>query len=74
MTYIWNRTDRVPEIYMPKAIEVAFKKWVNKKNKQLNNAVKNNDLNLAKKLKNRIKYQEENYSDAIRKYKIQYKA
>ena len=73
MTYIWNRTDRVPEIYMPKAIEESFKRWVNKKNKQLNNAVKNNDLNSAKKIRNRIKHQEGNYSDAIRKYKIQNK-
>ena len=69
MTYIWNRADRVPEIYMPEAIKVAFKKWVNKKNKQLNNAIENNDLKTAKKLRNRIKHQEENYSGEINRYK-----
>lgn len=70
MTYIWNRTDRVPEIHMPKAIEVAFKKWANKNNKDLNKAIKHNDLNLAKRIKNKMRHQSDNYSDAIRKYKI----
>ena len=66
MTYIWNRVDRVPVEYMPKALEKPFKRWVKKNNKILN---KTTDKKKQKQIINKINKHTTSYTDALSKYK-----
>ena len=69
MTYIWNRANRVPVELMPEAIREPFKKWAKEKNKELNKAIVNNDSVREHQIRKTIKTQEDNYSDAVKKFK-----
>lgn len=66
MTYIWNRVDRVPVEYMPKALEEPFNRWLKKNNKKLNQTT---DKKKQKQIKSKINKHTISYTDALNKYK-----
>jgi hypothetical protein len=65
MSYIWNRTNKVPQELMPDRVTECFNEW-HKEQKQLLGVVTSKLQ--QKKILNKIKMQTTNYENAISKY------
>ena len=62
MTYIWNRTNRVPEELKPQRITQSFQQWVNELKKEYKQT---NCEKRKKKILNQINKQTIFYKDSV---------